>query len=323
MIYLVAIMLVLVTVIGGFLGTKGLTDSEKSRVSDESEAFVETLSAYLSGEMDGARKGVRAMAGSPWLAPALTSGSNDDLENANSVLDRYNEALETAVCYLMNGTGGTIASSNRNSSSSFVGKNYAFRPYFTQAIAGQEGVYFALGVTSGTRGFYASFPVHNASGTIVGVAVMKKELDHVEARFRGHYDRCYFVSPEGIIFLSSNNDTLFKSLWPLSDEVQNSLSASKQFGDGPFRSVMEDEPANDEEMEIDGEDHLAVRKSINEEGWSIVLYSSLEHVKLYMTIGILITVFSLVLIAGFIVFVRTTSKTPTIHTHTAPDEKEN
>ena len=111
--YLVAGMLLCITVVGGILGTKQLTEFGENQVSDESEAFVKTLSAYLTGEMNVTRKAVRAMAGSPWVAPALLDGTPENLGPANSVLDRYNEALNSSVCYLMNESGVTNASSNR------------------------------------------------------------------------------------------------------------------------------------------------------------------------------------------------------------------
>lgn len=78
---------------------------------------------------------------------------------------------------LLTGDGITLASSNRNDPDSFVGKSYQFRPYFTQAIKGAQGRYFALEATSLKRGFYASYPVRDDKDVIVGVAVIKYNID--------------------------------------------------------------------------------------------------------------------------------------------------
>ncbi len=120
---------------------------------------------------------VKTLAGSPWIAPALTSKRDQDIEQANSVLDRYNSALNASVSYLMDADGLTVASSNRKDPDSFIGKSYRFRPYFQEAAKGQAGRYFALGITSGKRGFYAGYPVQDRSGKVLGVVTMKKDLD--------------------------------------------------------------------------------------------------------------------------------------------------
>ena len=79
------------------------------------------------------------MSGSPWIAPALTLGTPSTLAQANTVLDRYQQRFGVAVAYLMDASGATIASSNRGDPDSFVGQNYAFRPYFQAAMAGSAG----------------------------------------------------------------------------------------------------------------------------------------------------------------------------------------
>jgi two-component system C4-dicarboxylate transport sensor histidine kinase DctB len=64
----------------------------------------------------------------------------------------------------MDANGMTVASSNRKDPDSFVGKSYRFRPYFQEAAKGQPYHYFAMGITSKKRGFYASYPIQNQLG---------------------------------------------------------------------------------------------------------------------------------------------------------------
>ena len=73
------------------------------------------------------------------------------LIKANAVLEHFQTTLEASACYLIDGEGNTVASSNNGEPGSFVGKNYAFRPYFKRAMQGQPSVYMALGVTSEKR----------------------------------------------------------------------------------------------------------------------------------------------------------------------------
>ena len=134
----------------------------------------------LTFEIREAEEAVKAMSGSPWIAPVLGSGSPETLAQANSVLDRYQQRFGASVAYLLDASGTTIASSNRGDPDSFVGQKYAFRPYFQEAIAGKPGRYFALGVTSKKRGFYASHPVKESTGKVLGVVVFKMTLNRFQ-----------------------------------------------------------------------------------------------------------------------------------------------
>ncbi len=143
----------------------------------------------------------------------------------------------------MDGNGMTIASSNRNASDSFVGKSYQFRPYFIQAIKGTPGRYFALGATSFKRGYYASHPVKDSKGQIIGVVVIKEDLDAEEVHMV-KYPYSFVVDPNGIIFMSGKKDMNFKSLWPVDRETQLALLKSKQFGTKEFEAVLPREVAD-------------------------------------------------------------------------------
>lgn len=135
----------------------------------------------------------------------------------------------------MDAEGMTVASSNRKDPDSFVGKAYRFRPYFQEAAKGQPDRYFALGITSGKRGFYASYPVQNRLGKVLGVVTMKKDLDEMETFF-SKYPFCFLINPDGIIFLSSSPAMVLKSLWPLDKAVRDTLIASRQFGNKLFET---------------------------------------------------------------------------------------
>jgi hypothetical protein len=56
----------------------------------ESQASVLTLTIYVSSTFTNIEGAVKSLAGSPWIAPALTSKRDQDIERANSALDRYN-----------------------------------------------------------------------------------------------------------------------------------------------------------------------------------------------------------------------------------------
>jgi len=298
-----------VVVGAGWFATGHLGDMARQEIVKENEATIRLLSTLLTDDLQKHAGAAKAISGSPWISPALISGNEQDIARANSALDRYNSAMGGSVSYLMDSAGKTIASSNRNDPDSFIGKSYQFRPYFTQAISGKAGRYFALGVTSLKRGFYASYPVRDGQGAIIGVVAMKKDLKHIEVNLRGD-NHFFFINPQGIIFLSNKEEMLFKSLWPISKETEQTLLASKQFGEKPFQAVMTQEIGDGMEATLNGRRYLVSRKVIDPEGWSIVLLAPTDRIRIYKLIGILTTIFVCLLIVIFsgVIYVTDLSK---------------
>ena len=172
--FIVALIMIIAAgiVLIGYLGRHARKDLE-SDCRNEAELLYNHLMASI-GPVD---RTVLAMSGSPWISGALISNRALDRDRTNAVLDRFQKAMDVSVCYLMNTRGVAVASSNRNSAESFVGKSYEFRPYFSDAIVGKPGRYFAYGVVSKRRGYYASAPVRDDAGGLVGVAAIKKDLE--------------------------------------------------------------------------------------------------------------------------------------------------
>ncbi|MFP3458150.1 hypothetical protein R0J89_18055, partial [Psychrobacter sp. SIMBA_152] len=62
--------------------------------------------------------------------------------------------------------------SNWQTDYTFLGSNFAFRPYFKQAFAGEKVAYFALGQRSKERGIYFSQAIYQ-DGKAIGVVALK------------------------------------------------------------------------------------------------------------------------------------------------------
>ena len=279
----------------GWFTTRYLGDKARKEILQFNESTILIHSSHLTGEFEHIERDVRVLSGSPLIAPALISRKDEDVANANSVLDRYNSTLGTSVSYLLDSNGTAIASSNRNDPDSFVGISYGFRPYFVQAMQDAPGRYFALGITSLKRGFFASYPVKDRKGQIIGVVVIKKDIDEKETGM-SRYPYFFLVDPNGIIFLSSRKDMTFKSLWPISRETRLALLESGQFGKREFDTVLPREIVDGMEIKFDGRNYLASRKVINPEGWSTVIMTSTERILQYQLAGVIITLWICTLI---------------------------
>jgi PAS domain S-box-containing protein len=300
------IALLLIVAGAGWSMTGYLGDKARQEILDYNDSALSLHISQLRAEIEKINKSAFLLSESTVIVSALISNENQDVENANVILDRYNLILDSSVCYLMDSDGKTIASSNRNNSDSFVGKSYRFRPYFIQAVQGIPGRYFALGATSFKRGFYASYPVRGKSG-ITGVAVIKQDLDSHEAHLT-KYPYCFMIDPNGIVFMSGKNELNFKSLWPVNREVQFDLLKSKQFGDKEFTPVLPREVEDGMEIEFEGKNYLISRMVFNADGWSMVLMTSTERIYIYRSAGIIVTILICSLIIVLMIINYNTSK---------------
>ncbi|MGR5095540.1 sensor histidine kinase [Vibrio maritimus] len=187
--------------------------------------FVETIDSKL----DKYRHIPQLLSQDKELIDALQAPNNSaQIEVTNRYLQQANAIILASDTYLLDRYGNTIASSNWNLPHSFVGKNFAFRPYFQNAIEGEQSAYFALGSTSGQRGYYYSFPVTYAADHI-GVVVVKMDLSSIERSWQS--DNSIYVATDNnqIVFMSSVTDWLFTSLSDIDSETLTSIRDSRQY----------------------------------------------------------------------------------------------
>lgn len=165
----------------------------------------------------------------PDLIRTLRKHANsNDVIRANRHLAQVNQILGTRDAYLMNAQGLTVASSNWQSSKSFIGLNFNFRPYFTKAMGGELGQYFALGTTSKKRGFYYSYPVE-FRGDIIGVVVVKIDLNEIEQDWNEQDIELIVSDEDGVIFISTREDWKFRTLKSLQSEDLARIEASRRY----------------------------------------------------------------------------------------------
>ena len=243
----------------------------------------------LNTEFKRMEDGVTALAETSWLPTSLQNLNEDNLEKIDALLDRYRNSLDSAVCYLMDKSGKTIASSNRHAPDSFVGQSYAFRPYFKQAINGITGRYFAVGVTSKAPGYYVSRPVQGLPGKgNLGVAVVKVSLQNVTQELqaagqKGNSLIC-LADPRGVVFLASQPDMILKSLWPVDEKDLANLQ--DQYGKDQFPAIFPEKITDGSKVDYQGRNYLASFAGTIHAGWSVFFFRPVEMVGAYRLTGI-------------------------------------
>lgn len=163
----------------------------------------------------------------PAISAVLESG--DNLDRVRAYLSSINTASHAAVIYVIDTSGRTIASSNWREDKSFEGRNYGFRPYFLDALGGREGRLFAIGVTTSRAGYFISRPVFSAKGGVLGVVVVKVELEQLRLEWGEGGENVLVTDPDGVVIMSSNSEWIYRTIAPLASETRTRIDADRTF----------------------------------------------------------------------------------------------
>ncbi len=214
-------------------------------------------------------------------------------EQADQLLERYKQ-FSGSLHVTFFSQGGTLEAADVDSRQ-HKGKDFSFRPFVQQALAGQENNYFAFGVTDKLRGYYTTIPVFNEGGSVAGAIMVKYLLDESSLNI-DKYAHMYLVSPDGIVLLASNPDWLLKSIYPLSDSRRNQLIASRQFGTHELEQLNLRWLPEENKAKFNNDTYLFQEFLVNAKGWKLIMF---EPDKLFHQYQSAI----LTLVAGFFMLV--------------------
>jgi len=233
--------------------------------------------------------------------------SASELQDINLLLEHINTITGALDTYLMDRNGDTVAASNWASENTFIGRNFAYRPYFQMALQGRLGRYFALGTTSGERGYYFSYPVRSNS-TSVGAVVVKMPVGTHEASWKTENQEVIVVDQLGVVFLSSHKDWRFKTLQPMISEATSALLESRQYSDEELGTLnvevipdsdgerqFFDMPSANAKSNIKREQFLALETDMLDANWRVILLARTAQVDPRVHLAVLVV---LLLILG-------------------------
>ena len=195
----------------------------------EIQNSTERLSLYQAG----LRSTLERVAHLPRVV-VLHPNTNEVLRQGKSIV-AYNEYLKSindkagaAALYLLNADGTTVAASNYDTDESFVGNNYRFRKYYTDAIEGGSGKFFAVGVTTNRPGYFQSEAIYQNDKPL-GVAVVKVEFNELLKYWEDARENVLITNADGIVVLASNPERLYKTLREIPGERLAEMKESRKF----------------------------------------------------------------------------------------------
>lgn len=214
------------------------------------------LGAYLDGERRSAAQRLEFYAVSleasldryealPWLL-ALERDLAGLLEQpadparrkaANHYLETVQGDAAIAAAYLIDLKGETLAASNWYLPRSFVGQNYAYRPYFREAINGRLGRFYGVGATTGEAGYFLAAPLRLRE-RIAGAVTIKVSLDAFEQALARSGERVLLADADGVVFLASRPEWRYHTLAPLDAAARARLAEARQYADHPLAPLI-------------------------------------------------------------------------------------
>ncbi|PKH88008.1 ATP-binding protein [Colwellia sp. Bg11-28] len=255
----------------------------------------------------------------PLLSQALTSPNEQSrITKLNQLLADIRTMTQASDIYLIDKNGITIGASNWQLPNSFVGMNFMFRPYFQDALKGKLSHYYAVGLSSGKRGFYYAYPVV-VDGVIAGVIALKISIADIEEQYKKTVLNDSFnfliVAPDDVVFISDRPEWRLKTIGNLSKAKQLNLIAEKRYTDKEISSLNVEDISNhylpndlgSELLEVtsnntESEEVFALNKLMKTANWQVHLWSSVALMKKQQNLLIILSASGYLLMVFLLLF---------------------
>jgi two-component system sensor histidine kinase VicK len=213
------------------------------------------------------------------------AGNQTDTTEITAWLNNINFEKRYSAIYLLNQDGIALASTD----STFIGKDYSFRKYAQEALAGKNGFEMAIGVTSHQPGYYFSAPSKDANGKVIGVLVFKlipqnlhelliKETQHAD-------DKIMLCDANGVIIYSNITERIYSSLGELAPFVKDKIIKNKTYSDIEIKKLQYQEAQQLIEQDI-ADAQLAVFYDSEDRINEVLSVAPIQPYDLFLTIEV-------------------------------------
>ncbi len=146
------------------------------------------------------------------------------------VFSTSNTGNTFSAYYLLDPQGQAVVSTDPD----FVGHNFSFRRYYSDAKEGASVLEAALGTISKRMGYYFSKAVMDKDGRLLGVVVAKMEPLSInrliQAAHLNKYGKLMLTNENGVILYADKPERIYMSLAPLSNIVLETEQKTRFLG---------------------------------------------------------------------------------------------
>lgn len=232
------------------------------QLAEQNRQTLDLYVANLLGTLRRYEELPQILGGLPVLRQALQQPGDPLLQKiANEALADIRRRTGADVIYLLQPDGTTQVASNWAQADSFVHRNFAFRPYYREAMQGRLARFFGLGTTSIKRGYYFASAVKEGS-RIIGVLVVKVDLEHIERLWGNSPEQLLVIDNYGVVILSPREDWRFHASRPLSAAERDEIHANIPY------PVQDPKP-----LRLQQSAWLSQSRTLPETGWTVSIYA--------------------------------------------------
>ncbi|BCO09088.1 hypothetical protein GF1_14640 [Desulfolithobacter dissulfuricans] len=169
-----SVLAVVTLIIAALIFIGKINRQRQAREIDVYQQFVEFETKGLLGRFEQLRTLNHLLTSDPTILDTLgryKKGLTPDsgaIDTIDTLLHNIAQIQHVSTAYLLDTSGTCVFSSHP----SFIGHDYSFRPYFTQALTRDHAIYVAREITSHQLGIYLAHPIA-AGENVLGVAVLK------------------------------------------------------------------------------------------------------------------------------------------------------
>ena len=181
----------------------------RADLARQADAAADLHAAVLRSELEKHRSLPVVLSQDPEVVGLVAGEGRQAADIVSAKLETLAAQTRAAAIYVLDRNGVARAASNWRQPTSFVGSDYAFRPYFRGAMQNGQAEFFALGTVSGRPGLYLARRIGTAAAPI-GVVVVKVEFDALEADWRGSGEPAYVTDSRGVVLVTSVPEWRFR-----------------------------------------------------------------------------------------------------------------
>jgi two-component system C4-dicarboxylate transport sensor histidine kinase DctB len=263
--------------------------------------------ANLRGTLAKHRYYPSVLARLPIVVDALAGRRNPaGPDQVNAELERLANLSGALDIYLIDTKGTTIAASNWSLPRSFIGQNFWYRPYFQDAMRGVLGRFYAVGTTSGERGYYFASPVSD-NGKVVGVVAVKLQIGELEPRWRYEDREVVVIGAHKAIFMSSRPSWVLTTVGPLTELDRRELAETRRYAGRSLRELprtgsapwpkdtgfVDVRAGGDEGGAGKTDRFLVVQNEMHDVSWTVAVLAKTNGIELQVRQAIAISIFML------------------------------
>ncbi|MDY6969512.1 MAG: PAS domain S-box protein [Spirochaetota bacterium] len=284
-------------------------DMALKNIEIQLESRLEITSSLISEVISKPQRLAKLLASEDEIIYALRFPYNSEaIRKANQKLEYFKQISDVDFAVLWTNTGLGIA--GNKSIQKYRVADYSSSYMFQKSLKGEQHQYFEFGPITKERGFYGACPVL-WNNKVIGIITVKISLLEEQFHMNKH-NHIYLISPDGVIFLSSQKEWLYKFIYPASIETRMKIKKNLQFGNHSFEplELLWDEVNHS--VTYKNQSFLFKKTDIGEGAWHLVIFIKDKLIKQYQWImaSIVIGIFIIsMLVFLFFENIQRTAKT--------------